>query len=155
MATIDDIERDQDGKVTARYADLRGADLRGADLRGADLRGADMREANLRDADLRDADLRGASLWGADLRGASLWGADLSDLRRNTGLRVVTVTDRGYTVVASQDVDGTWWIVAGGRRFSVAEAVAHWGADTYHTPKSGRRVVAAIEAVEGLVPRSN
>ena len=37
---------------------------------------------------------------------------------------------------------------AGCRKFTAAEAIAHWGADTYPDPKRGKAYVAAITAHE-------
>ena len=118
---------------------LRGADLRGANLRGADLHGANLHGAYLRDADLRDADLRGADLHGANLHGAYLHGA--------AGVVHLTETDHGYIVLATWR-DEQVRIIAGCRDFTIDEAKSHWGASDYHTPRSGRRVVAVLEWLE-------
>ncbi len=98
---------------------LSGANLRGADLRGANLRGADLRGANLRGANLRGADLGGADLRGANLRGANLGGAK--------GYVCLGTDSRDYHFRAVRKDDG-WQITAGCRRFTIAEAVAHWTA---------------------------
>ncbi len=122
-------------EANVRGANLCGADLREADLREADLRGADLREANLRGADLRWADLRGANLCEADLRGAQLTGAE--------GFRILTQTDHGYLVYATETEIG-WRIRAGCRDFTPDEAIAHWSAPNYHSPGSGSRCVAVV-----------
>ena len=126
--------------TTTEKINLRGADIRDANLSGADLRYADLREANLRYANLRYANLREADLREADLRGANLRG---TDLRYADGVSLLTQTDHGYIVYASLR-GGVWRILAGCHDLSIDEAITHWGADTYHTPSSGRRVVAAI-----------
>ena len=120
-------------------ANLRGANLGGADMRGANLRGADMRGANL-----RGADMRGANLRGADMRGAHMVGANLRDA---AGCVHLTETDHGYVVFATCRKEQVR-IIAGCRDFSVAEARAHWGSNGYHTPLSGRRVVAVLDWLE-------
>ena len=98
---------------------LRGADLSRAGLYEADLSGADLSRADLYEADLYEADLRGADLRGADLRGA--------DLRGATGVKCLGTDRRGYRFVAIRWEDG-WRILAGCRWFTIAEALAHWGA---------------------------
>jgi len=105
------------------------ANLCGANLCGANLRGANLRGANLRDADLRGADLRGANLCGA------------------SGCILLTETDHGYRVVAGFREE-EWRIWAGCRDFTIQEAREHWGAADYHTPISGRRVVACLDWFE-------
>jgi hypothetical protein len=128
-------------------ADLNWADLRGAILHGADLRRADLREADLSEAILRGADLRGADLRGADLRGA--------DLREAKGHIPLTSTDHGYYVFAMQQEGGSWKIVAGCHEFSPEEALKHWGASDYHTPRSGRRCVSAVKWFLGEIQGEN
>lgn len=126
-------------KADLRRADLRRADLREANLRWADLSWADLSWADLRRADLRWADLRGADLSWADLRWA--------DLRGAKGFQLLTTTDHGYLVYAT--LRGTEWrIIAGCHDFTVAEAREHWGADSYHTPSSGRRILATLDWLE-------
>jgi len=108
------------------------------------LRAADLTGANLLWANLRGVNLTGANLTGADLSGADLLGANLSGTR---GFHLLTQTDAGYTVYASLR-DGEWRVIAGCRDFSIAEARAHWGSPDYHTPSSGRRVVACLDWLE-------
>ena len=115
-------------------AHRRWRETNGADGQFAYLCDADLRYADLRYADLRDADLRGANLRGADLCGAS-------------GCILLTETDHGYHVVAGFR-EGEWRIWAGCRDFTIQEAREHWGAPDYHTPLSGRRVVACLDWLE-------
>ena len=96
------------------------------------------------------ADLRGAILSEADLRWAILSEADL---RWAIGFRLLTQTDHGYIVAAQQAASGEWRIRAGCREFSLAAARAHWGADHYHTPSSGRRVLACLDWLEAELAR--
>jgi uncharacterized protein YjbI with pentapeptide repeats len=115
-------------------------------LRGANLRGADLREANLSGANLRGADLRGADLREANLREANLSGAK--------GFYLLTQTDHGYLVYATQR-GSKWQIIAGCRYFSLTEARAHWGSDQYHTPSSGRRILACLDWLEAEITIAN
>lgn len=149
---------DTDG-AEGRRANLHGANLRGAGLSGANLRGANLRDANLSDAylgaanlraaNLSDAYLRGAHLRGANLGGANLGGAYLRGvgLSGANGCVLLTETDHGYRVVAGR-YRGEWRIWAGCRDFTISEARAHWSAPDYHTPISGRRVVACLDWLE-------
>jgi hypothetical protein len=123
------------------YANLSYANLSRVDLSCANLSGADLSRSNLSGANLSRSNLSGAILSGAILSGAILSGADLS---RATGLVMLTQTDDGYLVIASKQEDG-WRILAGCRDFTIDEAIDHWSSPDYHTPSSGRRVVAAIE----------
>ena len=89
------------------------------------------------------------NLCGADLSGADLRGADL---RGAKGFRLLTQTDHGYLVYASQRDNG-WRILAGCRDFSISEARAHWGADDYHIPNSGRRILWCLDGLEDELRR--
>ncbi len=155
---------------TGRRADLNCADLTGANLSRANLTGANLSRANLSDANLSRANLYCANLYcanlsranlsDANLNCADLTGANLSDANLNcanlpranlsranlsgaAGVTYLTMTDHGYHVIAQKK--DAWVIYAGCREFSVDEAVAHWSDPTYHTPSSGRRVVACLE----------
>ena len=132
-----------DGASLVR-ARLVGARLDGASLVGASLDGARLVGASLDGASLVGASLDGARLVGARLDGASLVGARLDGA---AGCVVLTDTHHGYRVVAGQ-VDGAVRIWAGCRSFSLAEARAHWGATDYHTPSSGRRILATLDWLE-------
>ena len=133
-------------KADRSGANLSEANLRGANLRKANLAGCDLSGANLRDADLRKCDLRDADLADADLRGC--------DLRWAVGIRHLTTTDHGHAVVAQQrEATGEWRILAGCRDFSIEEARAHWSASDYHTPASGRRIIANIDWLEAELAR--
>ena len=116
---------------------LRGADLRVADLQGADLQRADLRWANLQGADLQRANLRGADLQGADLRWA--------DLRGAKGWLLLDMTDpRGYQPMATEK-DGVWFIQAGCHKFTVEEALQHWGKQYSGDRDIGDRYLRAIK----------
>ena len=142
MLTVDDLKRDVSDWNRRRGDSEEMADLSGADLGWADLSGADLREANLGWADLSGANLSWADLSGANLGWANLSGADLREV---TGVAPIHVNDpRGYRPVAVVSSSG-WMIAAGCRWFTVAEGLAHWGADDYHTPELGRLCVRAIE----------
>ena len=94
---------------------------------------------NAQAIDLDEANMRGANMRGADLLGADLSGA--------TGVFCLAVGDpRGYRPIAVKHADG-WRIASGCRWFTVAEALAHWGAADYHTPTLGAQYVAAINAL--------
>jgi len=57
-------------------------------------------------------------------------------------------------VLAQQrEEGGEWRIIAGCRDFSIPEARAHWGGADYHTPASGRRIIANIDWLEGELAR--
>jgi hypothetical protein len=95
------------------------------------------------------ADLFGADLSKADLSKADLSGADLFGV---CGICYLTQTEHGYHVIAQKIVTG-WTIYAGCREFSIAAALAHWSDPSYHTPASGRKVVACIEWLQGEIAR--
>jgi hypothetical protein len=128
---------------------LAGADLRGANLRRVDFRGATLVGTDLRCADLRCANLGLANLRFADLRFADLRGANLFEVQTKgaVGFRLLTVTDHGYCVCVV-DRGGWWRVVAGCRDFSFVEARMHWGSADYHTPSSGRRILACLDWFE-------
>ena len=76
-----------------------------------------------------------------------------ADLRGAKGFHVVAWTDHGYLVCATQ-CDDTWRIVAGCHDFfSLDEAIAHWSSPDYHTPSSGRRVVAGLRWLQEELKR--
>jgi uncharacterized protein YjbI with pentapeptide repeats len=145
------------GRVNLRGADLHGADLRGVNLYGVDLYGADLHEANLAWSNLawsnlawtnlRRVNLYGVNLAYADLREADLRGAILhrANLPWVKGCVLITITDDGYHVLASRCSGNDWVIHAGCHQFSVTEAIEHWSASDYHTPRSGRKCVAALK----------
>ena len=122
-------------------ADLSMADLSVANLSGANLRGANLSRADLSRADLRGADLRGADLRGADLSRANLRGADLYVTKGITQLDMID--PRGYTPIA-QELDGKTIIISGCRRFTVNEALDHWGEGYQGNRKIGDRYLRAI-----------
>ena len=88
--------------------------------------------------------MSGADLSGADLRGADLRGAD--------GCYLLTQTDHGYMIYASQR-DGKWRIIGDCRDYTIIQARDHWGAKTYHSPSSGRRIVACLDWLEAELKR--
>ena len=120
-----------------KRAVLRGADLSDADLSGAVLSGAVLRGARLSDAVLTGAVLSGADLSGARLSGAVLSGADLSGARLSRAtvkrlLRRATRAD-GYEFILWECQEG-FFIAAGCRWFTMAEARQHWTATRAGTP---------------------
>ena len=111
-------------------ADLSGTDLRcaimsHADLRKAIVRSADMRLVDIHDADLSEADMRGADMRGAIVRGTKFLGADL----RWAIVPVVQFDQRGFALHIKYTPDGLRF-VDGIYKFTLEEALAHWGADT-------------------------
>ena len=99
-----------------RWAIKNGAYLEGADLKGADLEGAYLKGANLEGADLEGANLEGANLKGAYLKGANLKGANL--------VHCGTRSD-GWEFFAHLS-NGSIWIKAGCRYFTITDAAKHW-----------------------------
>lgn len=85
--------------------------------------------ANLSDANLSDADLRGANLSGA------------------VGYISLTHTAHGYPVGASWR-DDRWMIMAGYRKFTIAQARDHWGSEDYHHPQTGSLIIAVLDWLE-------
>jgi len=75
---------------------------------------------------------------------AHLSGAHLSGAK---GITLLTQTDHGYLAYAVER-EGEWRIHAGCRDFTMAEARAHWSSPNYHTPSSGRRILAALDWLE-------
>ena len=120
------------------------AHLGGANLVEANLAGAYLARAYLARANLAGAHLGGANLGGANLAGAYLAGAHLGGAR---GIVILTETDHGYRVIAAKR-DDAWRIYAGCRDFTLAEARAHWGADDYRFPLTGRRIIACLDWLE-------
>ena len=119
-----------------RGADLSGAHLRGTNLSDADLSGAHLSGAHLRGADLRGAHLRGTNLSDADLSGTNLSGADLSgttiDGKRilSGAHHVFAPSPHGYWYTCfAVEGDDKWMVLAGCRRFTLAEAIEHWTGD--------------------------
>ena len=111
-----------------------------ADLRRADLRRANLTRATLRDADLRDADLASADLANATLINADLRDADLSDATlTNATLTYTTLTDDRQHSLAYRWDGGALRFLAGCHRFTLEEAIAHWGSPRYPNPKRGQR----------------
>ena len=90
------------------------------------------------------ANLRGADLMDADLRGA--------DLRDAKGIYLLAQSDHGYLIYATQR-DSKWRILGGCRNFTIVQARRHWGAKTYHSPSSGRRIVACLDWLEAELKR--
>ena len=142
-------------------ANLNGANLRRANLNGANLSGANLAKANLSDANLskvnlRMANLAGANLSGTDLNGANLSGANLS----KTDLSEANLSGAQGIVSANFDVRG-WNLVyngeiykAGCRDFlTLDEAIAHWGADSYHNKERGAQYVAMCECFSKMFPK--
>ena len=126
-------------------ADLSRANLSGADLSRADLSWADLSRANLSGADLSRANLSGADLSGADLSRANLTGADLSgaDLIHG-GWR----SDR-YQFLLVRPKAGAPEVLAGCRRFTLAQARAHWAASRGDT-QLGLESQALVDHLERL-----
>jgi hypothetical protein len=62
---------------------------------------------------------------------------------RGTGITALYEDDRGYRL----DRAGKRYI-AGCRKFTAAEAIAHWGSPEYPTPQRGAAYVAAVKAEE-------
>jgi len=94
------------------------------------------------------ANLYGANLSGADLCGADLCRADLSgaNLRGAEGVLALPISEpRGYRHIAV--LHGAEWVIfAGCRRYTIAEARAHWCSDDYDGPASVRDTYpAALE----------
>ncbi len=112
-------------------ANLSGANLSWANLFGANLFGADLRWANLREANLREANLRGANLRGADLSGAK-------------GIVYIGFDWRGYTLICWLN-EGEKWFNSSCRSFSMAAALAHWGASDYENQSRGQLYITAIK----------
>ena len=140
-----------ESRADLRGADLRDADLWGADLWDADLRDADLWGANLRGADLRDANLRGADLWGANLRDANLRGADLRNADLWGANLILAGTDtRGYLWYATYSPDGGLLVQAGCRRFTLAEAHAHWDGEHPHGEIVGAECRARLAMIEAV-----
>ena len=148
-----------DGSYNLSGADLRGADLSGADLSGADLSWANLSEANLREADLSGADLRGADLRGADLSEANLRWANLrwADLRwanlswanlSGADLYDLGADERGYQFLLRREESG-WWITAGCRRLTLADAKEHWA--KRHTGPLAVQIAAKLAMAEYLI----
>jgi hypothetical protein len=137
-----------------RGADLRDADLWGANLRDADLRDADLRDANLCSADLRDANLRDANLCSADLRDVNLCDADLGGQWIIQG----AMRSDGYPFMLQMLTGDKEPIVrAGCRRFTVAQAQAHWKETRGGTPLGDEteiilRYLVALAVVRKLMP---
>jgi hypothetical protein len=144
-------------------ADLRGSDLSGSNLRWANLSGADLSDANLSganlilanlsDANLSGSDLSGSNLRWANLSGSNLRGADLSRANLSwadlsgADLKCLPVGDpRGYRPVATW-CEG-WFIFAGCRRFTIAEARAHWGVNYKGVRSTGDQYLAAMDWLE-------
>ena len=118
-----------------------------AKLTGSTLWRVNFTRADLTRADLRGADLRGANLTGADLRGADLAGARLTRIKG----AVVLACDSRHVALAIRHADG--WMIAGGCGwFTVAEALAHWGAIDYPDRARGDAYCAAIRALPGIKP---
>ena len=118
-------------------ADLTGARLTGARLTGSDLTGADLTRARLTGSDLTRADLTGARLTGADLTGADLTDARLTgaDLRGATVKRLLRRATRadGYEFILWDCQEG-FFITAGCRWLTMAEARQHWTSTRAGTP---------------------
>jgi uncharacterized protein YjbI with pentapeptide repeats len=146
-------------RVYLSGANLGEADLSGANLRGAYLIGADLRDANLIGANLREANLKLANLIGADLHGADLSGANLRDAYLSETIlaplldgKTVKIAERTYALF-----DPRGWplsvsengltISAGCHSFSVEDALAHWGAETYPVQKRGQQYVKSIRQI--------
>ena len=61
----------------------------------------------------------------------------------HTAITALYVDERGYRLDRAGD-----HYHAGCRRFTEAEAIAHWGSDTYPNKARGAAFVAAVEAEE-------
>ena len=101
-------------------------------LRGEGGKRADLTDADLTGAVLTGAVLHGAVLHGAVLRGADLTGADLTGATVKGLLRRATRAD-GYEFTL-WDCQGGFFISAGCRWFTMAEARQHWTATRAGTP---------------------
>ena len=104
----------------------------------------------------RRADLSGANLYGANLSRANLSGADLSGAtidgdRTLTGeLETFAPSPHGYAFVCLAVEGGDkWFVVAGCRRFTLAEAVAHWSDDPRLDGAIERWVLPRLALLEG------
>jgi len=115
-----------DGANLAR-ASLVGARLDGASLDGARLVGANLDGASLDGANLDGANLARASLVGAILDGAKIKGATVKRLLRRA------MRSDGYEFFLWHCQEG-FFIAAGCRWFTMAEARQHWTATRAGTP---------------------
>ena len=134
-------------------ANLDGANLAYANLAGASLDGASLDGASLDGASLAYANLAGASLDGASLDGASLDGASLDGARKLNGKRhLFSPSPHGYPFLfLGVEGDEGWFVLAGCRRKTLAEAKAHWGDDKRMDGAISRWFNARVALVEGEV----
>ena len=103
----------------------------------------EMRKAIASRADLSRANLSRANLSAADLSWADLSRADLSW----ANLMCLPIGDpRGYRPVAMWCNE--WIVFAGCRRFTLAEARAHWGANYKGVRSTGDQYLAAMDWLE-------
>ena len=131
-------------------ADLSRANLSRANLVGATLIEADLSKANLSEANLSRAYLVGANLSGANLSGANLIGANLSDANLIGATVPVAAFDcRGFALNV-RHVDGRLQFIAGCRRFTLEQALDHWGSPDYANPERGRQYCAWVKAADEL-----
>ena len=111
--------------------------------------GANLTEANLTGANLAWANLTETNLTGADLSGANLRGANLDGHKLTGEWQLFAPAPRGYSYLAFQtDDDARWLILAGCRRFTLAEAVAHWAGDTRMDGAIARWVLPRLALLE-------
>jgi hypothetical protein len=140
-------------------ANLAGANLVDANLVDANLAGANLVDANLAGANLVDANLAGAYLAGANLAGAYLAGANLADVNLARAYLAGACLARTNVIDGGLRSDGFRFfllregdkivISAGCRRFSIADARAHWIATRANT-RLGNESLALVDHMERM-----
>ena len=145
------------------YSDLSGSNLSYSDLSGSNLSCSNLSYSDLSCSNLSGSNLRGSNLSGSNLRGSNLSGSDLSgsDLSGSnlsySNLSGVPVLDggldsRGYRYFLTA-FNGVVGVQAGCRKFSLAEARAHWHGQHADEPRNllDRE---AIQIVEQMLARA-